>query len=227
MRPYVRQIHQESLLSRLTARSNGVSKGKFAAFFWFCGCGKDQQGVFTNGKYDTGIYAKLLDEDLFPWFLLFSACGFSGEIRVWAMKVKGRRLSCHRVSYDYQRWSLLVNSTTNQVCDGVTGSVIFLMKALDFLTLLEPFGQPVDESLLVQAAAKGWQFKVLLGSTPFTRSKRLLEPEILTNVRDMREERMKKLYKTMAIKRTVKNGQEEIYGCSKTTPRLVGRFEST
>lgn len=141
------------------------------------------------------------------------------EIRVWGIKVKGKRLSCHSVLYDHKHWTLYINSSTGPVCDGVTGSVIFLIKTSDFLDLAQPFAQPMDESLLVQAAVKGWKVKVLGGQTPFSRSERLLEPQVLTRVRGLRDDQIRLLYERMSVKKTVKNGHEELFGCSKTSPR--------
>ncbi|XP_055346771.1 ribitol 5-phosphate transferase FKRP-like isoform X1 [Paramacrobiotus metropolitanus] len=146
----------------------------------------------------------------------------AADIRVFAIKIKGNRLSCHTVRYDHPTWSLHMNSTSGPVCDGVTGSAVYMLKTDDFLSLVQPFAQPVDESLLIQASIKGWTTQILSAETPFSKSSQLLEPTILGRMHESREPQRQKLYARLDVKRTVVNGHEELFGCTKATKRCFG-----
>lgn len=84
-----------------------------------------------------------------------------------------------------ERWlcsvvdSLFFRSTSSidGVCDAATGTLVYLLRTSDFLDLPEPFLQPVDESILIQASIFGWKTQIF-ERTPFFRSDRLLDPQV-------------------------------------------------
>ncbi|GAV03214.1 hypothetical protein RvY_13673 [Ramazzottius varieornatus] len=143
------------------------------------------------------------------------------NIRAWGFRIRGKRASCHSIHLDHKQWTLYSNSSVGPVCDSITGSLVHLTRAPDYLALFDPLAQPVDESLQIQFASLAWKFR-LLERTPFTRSDRLLDPEVLKLLRVVRDEQLKSLYDQFDIKRVVKNSNEEIFGCKKYTKRCFG-----
>ncbi|OWA51358.1 Fukutin-related protein [Hypsibius exemplaris] len=144
-------------------------------------------------------------------------------VKIWAFRVRGKRASCQSVRMDWKRWTLTMNNSApvGDVCDAVTGSVVYLLRSVDFLNLPEPLLQPVGESLLVQSLSLGWKTHIF-GETLFARSDKLLDPQMLAHQRSNHDDHVRDLYDRFQIKQTVKNGHVELFGCTKATPRCFG-----
>ncbi|XP_076067992.1 ribitol 5-phosphate transferase FKRP isoform X1 [Oratosquilla oratoria] len=145
----------------------------------------------------------------------------NGDSQVVGVGVGGGTLTCHRYNLDLRAWSLsIAPSPHSEACDSVSGRVTLILRTQHLLNLTHPLARPVQVSLGLQGAARGWKVHLTHGMV-LGEGRQLFSNEHLQWKRQtLNDERQKGLFHIFGIKKVVRSSQEvEWYGCSRKTPR--------
>lgn len=142
-----------------------------------------------------------------------------------AAKVAGERSRCSKLTVRLREWTLESSeeSTGTQLCDGLQGTHVVLMRARNLFNLSQPFARPYPYALFVQTSVKNWKAHIL-ESVVFQQGRPLfLDAHSKWKHGNAHKERLKMLYEDFGVKRVVLgSGSVEWHGCTKSTPRCFG-----
>ncbi|XP_035665999.1 fukutin-related protein-like [Branchiostoma floridae] len=147
------------------------------------------------------------------------------DVHMVAAKVGGEMTSqCFNMDVNLKQWTLTYQQggTVQDICHGLDGSHIVLMRTGDFRSLSRPYQRPFPQSLFIQTALQRW--KVAQVPTSAILAKKLFtDPHNQWKHQTRHDIRLKAMYEEFGIKKvSMSDGRVEWHGCRKETPRCFG-----
>lgn len=131
--------------------------------------------------------------------------------------------SCQKMDLNPIRWTLAYNMTPSELfCDGVIGKHVLLAEKEALMKLPDPFILPFPDALYIQAKAKNMKTRLLRTVVWLTGRPLLQSQHALWKKHRLNQERQQRMFERLSIKRVVRGGKDEWYGCTRESARCFG-----
>ncbi|XP_026283008.1 ribitol 5-phosphate transferase FKRP [Frankliniella occidentalis] len=131
--------------------------------------------------------------------------------------------SCQSMDLHLVKWTLTYSTSPSELfCDGVTGKHVLLIGKDVLSKLPDPLMLPFPDSLYIQAKAKNIKTRYLRTVVWASGHPILQSQHHLWKAHRLRHERQQRMYERLAIKRVIRDGKDEWYGCTRDSARCFG-----